>query len=78
MDTERQIKLEFEKLHQFLRDEEKARLGELRKEEEQKKDTMTTEMKIVHDQISPLTKSITNLEQELKKQDLHFLKVCTQ
>ena len=70
--------MEFEKLHQFLRDEEKARLGELRKEEEQKKDTMTTEMKIVHDQISPLTKSITNLEQELKKQDLHFLKVCTQ
>lgn len=76
MDTERQIKLEFEKLHQFLRDEE-ARLGELRKEEEQKKDTMTTEIKIIHDQISPLTKSITTLEQELK-QDLRFLKVCTQ
>lgn len=68
--------MEFEKLHQFLRDEE-ARLGELRKEEEQKKDTMTTEIKIIHDQISPLTKSITTLEQELK-QDLRFLKVCTQ
>ncbi|XP_029591816.1 tripartite motif-containing protein 35-like [Salmo trutta] len=34
---------------------------------------MTTEMKIIHDQISPLTKSITTLEQELK-QDLRFLK----
>ncbi|KAM9415481.1 E3 ubiquitin-protein ligase TRIM35-like isoform 2-T4 [Salvelinus alpinus] len=35
---------------------------------------MTTEMKIIHDQISALTKSITTLEQELKKQDLRFLK----
>lgn len=75
MDTERQIKEAFEKLHQFLRDEEKARLGELRKEEQQKRDTMTTEMKIIHDQISSLTTGITTLEQDLKKQDLRFLKV---
>ncbi|XP_038822133.1 zinc-binding protein A33-like [Salvelinus namaycush] len=75
VDTERQIKEAFEKLHQFLRDEEKARLGELRKEEQQKRDTMTTEMKIIHDQISSLTMGITTLEQDLKKQDLRFLKV---
>ncbi|CAB1351011.1 unnamed protein product [Coregonus sp. 'balchen'] len=31
-------------------------------------------MKIIQDQISPLTKSITTLEQGLKKQDLRFLK----
>ncbi|XP_035651372.1 E3 ubiquitin-protein ligase TRIM35-like [Oncorhynchus keta] len=74
VDTERQIKEAFEKLHQFLRDEEKARLGELRKEEQQKRDTMTTEIKIIHDQISSLTTGITALEQDLKKQDLRFLK----
>ncbi|KAG9335671.1 hypothetical protein JZ751_004323 [Albula glossodonta] len=34
--TERQVKAEFEKLHQFLRDEEVARLAALREEEEQK------------------------------------------
>uniref|UniRef100_A0A8C7H427 Zinc-binding protein A33-like n=1 Tax=Oncorhynchus kisutch TaxID=8019 RepID=A0A8C7H427_ONCKI len=77
VDTERQIKEAFEKLHQFLRDEEKARIGELRKEEQQKRDTMTTEMKIIHDQISSLTTGITTLEQDLKKQDLRFLKVRT-
>ncbi|KAJ8357788.1 hypothetical protein SKAU_G00205820 [Synaphobranchus kaupii] len=36
--TERQIKMEFEKLQQFLKDEEAARISALREEEEQKSD----------------------------------------
>ncbi|KAG7492505.1 hypothetical protein MATL_G00015280 [Megalops atlanticus] len=42
--TERQIKAEFEKLHQFLRDEEEARLAALREEEEQKSHMMKVKM----------------------------------
>uniref|UniRef100_A0A673N6G3 Uncharacterized protein n=1 Tax=Sinocyclocheilus rhinocerous TaxID=307959 RepID=A0A673N6G3_9TELE len=39
--TEHQIKQQFEKLHQFLRDEEEATITALREEEEQKKQMMT-------------------------------------
>ena len=38
--TERQIKEEFEKLHQFLRDEEEATITALKEEEEQKQQMM--------------------------------------
>ncbi|KAL2080942.1 hypothetical protein ACEWY4_022795 [Coilia grayii] len=39
-ETERQIKEEFENLHQFLRDEEAARIAALRLEETQKSQMM--------------------------------------
>ncbi|KAL2080815.1 hypothetical protein ACEWY4_022668 [Coilia grayii] len=39
-ETEKQIREEFEKLHQFLRDEEAARIAALREEEEQKSQMM--------------------------------------
>ncbi|KAJ8357790.1 hypothetical protein SKAU_G00205840 [Synaphobranchus kaupii] len=38
--TERQIKMEFEKLQQFLKDEEAARITALREEEEQRSQMM--------------------------------------
>ncbi|XP_036388096.1 tripartite motif-containing protein 35-like isoform X2 [Megalops cyprinoides] len=72
--TERQIKAEFEKLHQFLRDEEEARLAALREEEEQKGKTMSEKLKIIQQQISSLSDRISAVEQELKEEDIAFLK----
>uniref|UniRef100_A0A8C7CKH9 Uncharacterized protein n=2 Tax=Oncorhynchus kisutch TaxID=8019 RepID=A0A8C7CKH9_ONCKI len=72
--TERQIRGEFEKLHQFLREEEEARLAALRKEEEEKGKMIAREMKHIQDQISSLTENITAVEQELQKQEVPFLK----
>ncbi|KAG7492493.1 hypothetical protein MATL_G00015200 [Megalops atlanticus] len=72
--TEGQVKAEFEKLHQFLRDEEEARLAALREEEEQKGKTMSEELKIIQEQISSLSDRISAVEQELKEEDVAFLK----
>uniref|UniRef100_A0A4W5PP40 Tripartite motif containing 35-13 n=1 Tax=Hucho hucho TaxID=62062 RepID=A0A4W5PP40_9TELE len=71
--TERQIRGEFEKLHQFLREEE-ARLAALRKEEEEKGKMIAREMKNIQDQISSLTESITAVKQEFRKREVPFLK----
>uniref|UniRef100_A0A8K9WRK2 Uncharacterized protein n=1 Tax=Oncorhynchus mykiss TaxID=8022 RepID=A0A8K9WRK2_ONCMY len=72
--TERQIRGEFEKLHQFLREEEEARLAALRKEEEEKGKMIAREMKHIQDQISSLTENITAVKQELQKREVPFLK----
>ncbi|XP_071369781.1 E3 ubiquitin-protein ligase TRIM35-like [Centroberyx affinis] len=71
--TERQIRAEFNKLHQFLKEEEEARLEALRKEEEQKGKTITREMKIIQEKISSLSDSISAVEEDLKKHNVPFL-----
>ncbi|KAM4615815.1 LOW QUALITY PROTEIN: uncharacterized protein ACJ7VT_008831 [Polymixia lowei] len=73
VDTERKIRAEFEKLHQFLREEEEARLAALREEEEQKGKTITQEMKIIQEQISSLSDMICAVEQDLQKHNVSFL-----
>ncbi|KAM4616565.1 zinc-binding protein A33-like [Polymixia lowei] len=73
VDTERKIRAEFEKLHQFLREEEEARLAALGEEEEQKKKTITQEMKIIQEQISSLSDRISAVEQDLQKHNVSFL-----
>ncbi|XP_071208400.1 zinc-binding protein A33-like [Salvelinus alpinus] len=72
--TERQIRGEFKKLHQFLREEEEARLAALREEEEEKGEMIAREMKNIRDQISSLTENITAVKQELQKREVPFLK----
>ncbi|XP_062391178.1 E3 ubiquitin-protein ligase TRIM35-like [Sardina pilchardus] len=64
--TEKQIREEFEKLHQFLRDEEAARIAALREEVEQKTQMVD---------ISALSDTIKALEQELRADDITFLQV---
>ncbi|XP_041659972.1 nuclear factor 7, brain-like isoform X2 [Cheilinus undulatus] len=65
--TEKQIKEQFEKLHQFLAEEEEERLRVLREEEEQKKQRMK-------EQIAALSHTGMVTEHELVAQDVPFLK----
>ncbi|XP_048844665.1 E3 ubiquitin-protein ligase TRIM35-like [Brienomyrus brachyistius] len=71
--TERLIKGEFEKLHQFLKDEEAARISALREEEEQKSNMMKKKIEKITEKISSLSETIRALEQELGAEDVSFL-----
>ncbi|XP_036000019.1 nuclear factor 7, brain-like [Fundulus heteroclitus] len=73
LSTERQIRAEFNKLHQFLREEEESRLAALREEEEQKGKTISREMKMIQEQISSLSDSISAVEEDLPKDNVSFL-----
>ncbi|XP_047448891.1 nuclear factor 7, brain-like [Mugil cephalus] len=73
LSTERQIRAEFNKLHQFLKEEEESRLAALREEEEQKGKTVSREMKKIQEQISSLSDSISAVEEELQKHQVPFL-----
>ncbi|XP_062274269.1 zinc-binding protein A33-like [Scomber scombrus] len=73
LSTEKQIRAEFNKLHQFLKEEEESRLAALREEEEQKGKTMSREMKRIQEQISSLSDSISAVEEDLQKHNVSFL-----
>ncbi|XP_034552019.1 nuclear factor 7, brain-like [Notolabrus celidotus] len=72
--TETQIRAEFNKLHQFLKEEEESRLTALREEEEQKRKTISREMKRIQEQVSSLSDSISAAEEDLQKHNLAFLR----
>ncbi|XP_031433308.1 zinc-binding protein A33-like [Clupea harengus] len=72
--TERQIKEEFENLHQFLRDEEAARLAALREEEEQKSQVMKEKIEKMSKEISSLSDTIRAIEEEMGADDITFLR----
>ncbi|CDQ86540.1 unnamed protein product [Oncorhynchus mykiss] len=71
--TEKQIKKEFEKLHQFLREEEDARIAALKKEEKQKSQKMKKKIEQMNREISSLSDTIRAIEEELKDEDISFL-----
>ncbi|XP_039650059.1 nuclear factor 7, brain-like [Perca fluviatilis] len=73
LSTESQIRAEFNKLHQFLKEEEESRLAALRKEEQQRGKTVSREMKRIQEQISSLSDSISAVEAELQKDSVPFL-----
>ncbi|XP_037536798.1 zinc-binding protein A33-like [Nematolebias whitei] len=73
LSTETQIRAEFNKLHQLLREEEESRLAALREEEEQKRKTMSREMKRIQEHISSLSDSISAVEEDLQKDNVSFL-----
>ncbi|XP_066540351.1 E3 ubiquitin-protein ligase TRIM39-like [Hoplias malabaricus] len=71
--TERQIKEEFEELHQFLRDEEAARIAALREEEEQKSQRMKEKIEKISREISSLSDTVRAVEEQMSAEDVSFL-----
>ncbi|XP_039647708.1 E3 ubiquitin-protein ligase TRIM39-like [Perca fluviatilis] len=71
--TETQIKDQFTKLHQFLEEEEKARMAELREEEEQKSQRMKEKMKALGREIAALSDTVRATEEQLRAEDVSFL-----
>ncbi|KAI4888842.1 hypothetical protein NFI96_021040, partial [Prochilodus magdalenae] len=71
--TERQIQEEFEKLHQFLRDEEAARIAALKEEEVEKSQMMRRKIEELNVDISSLSDTIRNIEKEMGAEDVLFL-----
>ncbi|KAK2856309.1 hypothetical protein Q5P01_005044 [Channa striata] len=71
--TENIIKEEFQKLYQFLRAEEAARIDAVRKEAKLKSEAMDIRIVNLSAEISWLTDSITAIESELKSEDVSFM-----
>ncbi|XP_073325002.1 nuclear factor 7, ovary-like [Pagrus major] len=71
--TESQIKEQFKKLHQFLEDEEEARISALREEEEQKSQMMKKKTEALGKDIAALSDTVRATEEELRAEDVSFL-----
>ncbi|XP_062389647.1 zinc-binding protein A33-like [Sardina pilchardus] len=72
--TERQIKEEFEKLHQFLRNEEAEKIAELKWEEKQKSEMMKKEIEKISREIASLSDAIRSTQDAMDTDDITFLK----
>ncbi|XP_049432869.1 nuclear factor 7, brain isoform X2 [Epinephelus fuscoguttatus] len=71
--TVRLIKEQFKKLHQFLQEEEEARISALRDEEEQKGQMMKEKIEALSREIAALSDTIRATEEELRAEDVSFL-----
>uniref|UniRef100_A0A8C9ZNQ4 Uncharacterized protein n=1 Tax=Sander lucioperca TaxID=283035 RepID=A0A8C9ZNQ4_SANLU len=71
--TETQIKDQFKKLHQFLEEEEEARMAALREEEEQKSQRMKEKMEALSREIAALSDTVRATEEDLRAEDVSFL-----
>ncbi|KAM7006144.1 E3 ubiquitin-protein ligase TRIM35-like [Tautogolabrus adspersus] len=72
--TERLIKEQFKKLHQFLIEEEEARLCALREEKKKKSQRMKEEMEALSREIAALSHTVRATEDELRAADVSLLK----
>ncbi|XP_059183027.1 E3 ubiquitin-protein ligase TRIM35-like [Centropristis striata] len=71
--TETQIKEQFKKLHQFLEEEEQARMAALREEEEQKSQMMKEKMEALSREIAALSDTVRATEDQLRAEHVSFL-----
>ncbi|XP_028810360.1 zinc-binding protein A33 [Denticeps clupeoides] len=74
--TEALVREEFEKLHQFLRGEEAARIAELKQEERRKSQTVSQRLDEIFSNMASLSDSVRAIEEELQIDDLSFLHKC--
>lgn len=72
---ERRTRVEFEKLHTFLQAEEEARMGALRREEEQKRRAMMQKIEEITRDITSVSESIRVLEEEIALEGVSVLHV---
>nr|XP_020486319.1 tripartite motif-containing protein 35-like [Labrus bergylta] len=72
--TEKRIKEQFKKLHDFLRKEEEVRISALREEEKQKSQKMKEKIEALNREIAALSNTIRTTEVELRADDISFLK----
>ncbi|KAK7151833.1 hypothetical protein R3I94_008245 [Phoxinus phoxinus] len=71
--TETQIKEVFEKLHQFLENEEAASLTALRREEEQKSEIIKKKVEEIASGMLSLSHIIESIEEQLRRNEFTFL-----
>ncbi|XP_026023029.1 tripartite motif-containing protein 35-like [Astatotilapia calliptera] len=71
--TEGEIKEQFKNLHQFLHDEEKVRIANLKEDEVQKSKIMKEKVESLSREIAALSSTIRATERELKAEDISFL-----
>lgn len=72
---EKRTREEFEKLHNFLRAEENARMEALKREEEQKTEQMKRKVEEMERKIASVSESIRVLEEEMALEDITVLHV---
>ncbi|XP_061584300.1 E3 ubiquitin-protein ligase TRIM35-like [Cololabis saira] len=72
-DTEKEIRHQFQKLHQFLEEEEKARMEALREEEEQKSRVVKEKVEALIQDMDALSDTIRATETELRAGDVSLL-----
>ncbi len=72
---ENQIKEEFEKLHQFLRDEEEKRIRSLRKETKPQDEKLKARKEELSTQISDLSENMAAVWQDIEAENITFLQV---
>ncbi|XP_053479518.1 E3 ubiquitin-protein ligase TRIM35-like [Ictalurus furcatus] len=71
--TEAMVRGEFKKLHQFLWNEEEARITALKEEEEQRSQTMKKKIDKITIKISSVIDTINAIEKQIQGEDLPFL-----
>ncbi|XP_053105614.1 E3 ubiquitin-protein ligase TRIM35 isoform X2 [Hemicordylus capensis] len=71
---EKEIKKQFEQLHAFLRSEEKTMLDELQEEAQRKQGLIEDKIKKLSEESSLLQQEVSQLQADLKEDDLSFLK----